>query len=193
MKTYPYLCFVNQLKIFVMFDKTNLVLVKDSFETETTKFQYGKPYRCMVIEDNNTKQYMVYGVVFDEVEFNSKFEFLHDIVMREWVELGLITAEHKPMSKPLFANQLDVHTYGKGKNAYRCGFLGKPKECCYQFNANSTGDNKVVLIEQAYSNYINIINGNVEAFDNGSVVRGNSGYPLSWNEIYWKKSNEILV
>ena len=75
-------------------------------ESSQTKFIPNKHYRCIEADGG----YIVYGVWFNKGTFDNMFEFLHDRMMTEWSENGLL-----PMMKPLskkesydyFKHQLD--------------------------------------------------------------------------------------
>jgi hypothetical protein len=142
-------------------------------------FRVGQVYRC---SDN-----IVYGYPFNEKAFKENFDYLHDVVVAEWTKLGLIV-DGKPVSKTAFKQWFDVHTYGRGKTALRVGYIGIPREVMYQFFPIERYTKKATLEKEAYNFFIEVIKGNVEAFDPifTKIVRGNSGIPISYGQIYWR-------
>ena len=166
--------------------KDNLVLCNNDFTTETTEFSIGTPYRSLDLSEGDNRQYMVYGCVFDKQEFDQKFKNMYEVVMLEWVKLGLVSENYQPISKRKFLEYLDIHSYGKGKVRYLAGYLGIPKKCLYQIHGR-IGESMKSFKESAYQQYLFIVQGNMHPFDSAKVVRGNSGIPISYSDIRWKK------
>jgi hypothetical protein len=165
-------------------NKDNLVICKEGFETETEKFVNGKVYRCFSLGEGDDKELLVYGVVFDVEHFNKHFKYTHDVIIQEWEKLGLIV-NSKPISKTGFKELLDCHKYGRGRGSFYSGYIGHPKECCYQFNTNYS-EPKTTFINGAYANFLQVCNGDMYSVDNKMICRGNSGYPISFANIYWR-------
>ena len=171
-------------------DRQNLVLCTRSFKTETEEFKKGMFYRCMILgEDKMSEnvQALVYGLVFDIVELTKNFQFAHTIIMDEWEDIGLVK-DGKPISKTEFKTFLDYHKFGRGKGSFYCAFVSNnhPKELCYQFNTFYS-DTKPQFTQYSYENYLKVINGDMNSFDNQLICRGNSGIPIGHHaEIYWK-------
>ena len=172
-------------------NKDNLVVLKSrttsliSEGTQTT-FIPNKHYRCLSITENDRTEYLVYGVVFSKEAFESLFEFLHDRMMNEWSENGLLPMM-KPLSKSAFVEVLDVHQYGKGKNKYWIGFAGNKMDGLWAFQCLCQGDTKARFLKQAYEMYQSALNGDMEDIDDELLQRGNSGIPLSFGDIYFRK------
>lgn len=164
----------------------NLVLCTEDFQTETEKFKKGNFYRCLPQGLGEDIQLMVFGVVFALVDFCSKFQFAHTVVIKEWTEMGLIV-DGKPLTKKAFKERLDLHKYGNGRGAFYSGYIihNHSKELMYQFNSPYV-DTKPQFIDWAYQNYLDVIKGHVNALDNKNICRGNSGIPIVFNHISWR-------
>jgi len=110
--------------------KENLVILKgqSGLETETVTFKPNKHYRCIVLNENNIKQYLVYGVVMDEGLFNNMFEPVYDKVIRDWNKMKLAKNGGK-VTKKHFNEIADIHTYGRGNNALKIVFFTIGKDC----------------------------------------------------------------
>ena len=168
-------------------NKENLVLCQKSFETETDTFKRGKFYRCLPQGEGDNIQLLVHGVVFDLVNFADKFQFAHNVIIEEWTKMGLIL-DNKPITKKEFKERLDCHKFGSYKNGFFCGFISHehPKNLSFQFNSNYR-ETKAQFIKNTYDMYVDVINGDVQPFDNKLICRGNSGIPIGrFAEIYWK-------
>ena len=98
-------------------DITNLVQVRNDIslvKTKTTTFYPHRNYRCICIDENNIKQYLVYGVVFDEETFNELFIYSHTKIMNDFENIGLLS-NGKPLNKKQFIEHSDMHLYGHSK------------------------------------------------------------------------------
>lgn len=159
------------------YTKKDLVICKKAVAFDDN-FKVGEVYRC---SDN-----IVYGYPFNEKAFAEHFDYLHDVVVKEWTDLGLIV-DGKPVSKTKFKEWFDVHTYGRGQGAIRVGYVGVPREVMFQF-ISERGTTKAELLNSSYQRFIEVINGNVEPFDPIYcwISRGNSGIPISFGHIYWR-------
>ena len=151
-------------------------------ESSQTKFVPNKHYRCIEADGG----YIVYGVWFSKGAFNNMFEFLHDRMMDEWSENGLLPMM-KPLSKSAFVEVLDVHQYGKGKKKYWMAFAGHKMQGIWAFDCLCQGDTKARFLKQAYAMYQRALNGDMEDIDDCMLQRGNSGTPLAHSEIYFRK------
>jgi hypothetical protein len=151
-------------------------------ESSQTKFIPNEHYRCMESEGG----YIVYGVFFDKGTFDNMFEFLHDRMLSEWSENGLLP-NMKPLSKSKFIEVVDVHQYGKGKNKLWIGLVGTKMSGLWAFQCLCKGDTKVRFLSQAYEMYQTALNGDMEDIDDELLQRGNSGIPISFGDIYFKK------
>lgn len=169
-----------------MVTKENLVVLKGQSnfiirETDT-KFEANKHYRCIEVED----ELLVYGVKFNRELFNEMFEYLHDRLMREFKEFGLIK-DGQPISKTAFAQRLDIHQYGRGKRKLFKGIIGSKMSGMIAFDCYFQGDTKTRFINNAYHDFVDIVNGNLDSIDFGGVERGDSGIPIAYGSIYFRK------
>ena len=165
----------------------NLVILKGNKEIpfKTDVLKPNTNYRCIEIEEATTKQFMVYGIVFDEKTFNKMFKYLHQQVISEWVTLGLIK-NNKPISKTAFKELASVHQYGKRNNNLRIiYFYSNPKELLYAFYP-PIKDTKARDLDYAYRMYLNVMTGCVDYIDSEDIQRGNSGIPISYGDIKWR-------
>jgi len=169
-------------------NKDNLVVLKGKtalvVEGTETRFEPNKHYRAIELDK---KTILVFGEPFDLDLFNSMFEPLHDRMLREFEALSLLKDNGAPISKKAFTEQMDLHTYGKGKHKLFIGFFGGKMEGIWAFYPAFQGDTKAEFLKEAYSNYEKIILGKMDYIDNDMIQRGNSGIPLSFGDIYFRK------
>lgn len=167
-------------------NKENLVVCGEDFVTDLSSFKKGSVYRCIAIGEVENIQLLVYGVAFDIVEFVNRFNYLHNIVTKEWTSMGLIV-DGKPLKKTQFKELLSLHRYGRGKEAFYVGYIfnNNPKELIYQIDS-PIGGTKANFIKVAYKYYLDVINGDYTPFDDNVIVRGNSGVPISYRKITWR-------
>jgi hypothetical protein len=161
------------------YTKKDLVICKKAVEFDNN-FKVGEVYRC---SDN-----IVYGYSFNEEAFAEHFDYLHDVVVKEWTDLGLIV-DGKPVNKTKFKEWLDVHKYTRrGIKPLYLSYIGRPKESLYQFYPSSPQATKTQTVKDAYYYFSETVKGNVIFFDPvlGTVIRGNSGIPISYGKIYWR-------
>ena len=167
--------------------KENLVILKGKCTLISkcgTKMLPNTAYRCIEISEGKRKEFLVFGIVFDEVSFNDLFQYLHDVVIAEWKALGLLGKDNEPMSKSLFKNQASVHQYGRGKDMLNVMyFYDNPKELMYGFYPRYRGDSKANCLENAYQMYLDVLNGEMEDFDAKDIQRGTGGIPISYGDI----------
>jgi len=162
-------------------NKEDLVVLKGNIVVtfESDSFKPHTHYRCIKITENNISQYMVYGIIFDEVKFNELFEFSQIRLIRDFKELGMLDKNNKPLSKSKFLEKANVHCYGRAKNkVYRFYFYKKPHECMYMFESLFIGVKPMQLLE-AYTNYTSIFLGLLDSLDSGLIQFGNCGIPLT--------------
>jgi len=167
--------------------KENLVILKGKSTLISqcgTRIETNTQYRCIEISEGKVRQFLVYGIVFDENSFNELFVDLHNVVMDEFKTIGLLGTNNEPISKSLFKNQASVHQYGRGKSMFNViYFYIHPKECIYGFYPQFSGDSKAKCLENAYQMYINLLNGEMEDFDCKDIQRGNSGIPIGYGDL----------
>lgn len=169
--------------------KENIVVLKGQSnfvirETGTT-FEANKHYRCLNPSDN--KGFVIFGEYITNELFNEMFEFLHDRMMRDFKEVGLMIGG-RAISKTTFKEQMDIHQYGKGKSKLFKGFFGSKMMGMFSFDCVCQGDTKAQFITDSYNALKSIINGDMTPVDDGIVKRGNSGVPLTYGgDIHFKK------
>lgn len=162
--------------------KNNLVVLKTSEPLfwEGQRFDLNKVYRCLEpVESGDENNYMIYAEWFTKEEFDMYFEFAHDRVMRDWLALGLVTAEHKAITLKEFKLRMDVLTYGKQMNNLRIGFIGQPKENLYKFYPIADG-NKQIQLRQMYDMYLYVLDENPYYLDNRCIQFGTFGKHISY-------------
>lgn len=164
-------------------DIQNLVQVRNGIslvKTETTTFYPHKNYRCICIDENNIKQYCVYGVVFDEKTFNNLFVYSHSKIMNDFENIGLVS-NGKPLSKKEFIELSDMHLYGSSRQNLRIVLFGK-RDCLYGFYPYIR-DNKKGTYDSVYEIYKSFVMGDMEPLDNDCIQFGNCGIPLTYNDL----------
>lgn len=184
-------------------NKENLVILKGKstlVAKDGTRLFNTTPYRCIEVDrDKKGKNFLVYGVLFDELSFNQLFEFLHTVVMNEFKKIGLVKENGSAISKKEFKEQASIHQYGRGKHMLNVlYFYSHPKECIYGFYPQLQGDSKAECLTNAYRMYINLLNGEMDDFDCDEIQRGNCGIPIGYGNLrtqreFVDKENEILV
>lgn len=171
--------------------RENLVVLKGQSnfiirETLTT-FEANKHYRCIEMKEGNVVEYLVYGVKFAPELFNEMFEFVYDRILREFNELGLVKDGKYAISKSAFRERMDLHQYGRGKGKLFIGFFGNKMKGLFGFYPVFSGDTKAKFITNAYDHYLQLLDGKMDVIDNEYIQRGNSGIPLSFGDIYFRK------
>ena len=164
-------------------DIQNLVQVRNDIslvKTKTTTFYPHKNYRCICIDENNIKQYLVYGVVFDEKTFNELFIYSHSKIMNDFENIGLLS-NGKPLSKKEFIELSDMHLYGRSRQNLRIVLFGK-KDCLYGFYSYIR-DNKKRTYNSVYEMYKAFVMGNMVPLDDDCIQFGNCGIPLTYNDL----------
>ena len=180
--------------------KENLVVLKGSIirgiwksKTET-EFSPNKHYRCIELLEGGYSEFLINGVVMSRETFEYNFEYLFDRMIKEFKTIGLVSPNGHKISKSAFNEHIDVHQYGKGQNKLFIGFVGNKVNGMYAFQPLCKGDTKVRFLKQIYQMYCDVLKGDMTNFDDEMIQRGNSGIPLSFRDIYFKKeiSLEIL-
>jgi hypothetical protein len=162
-----------------------------------SEFKPHKHYRCIELSEGNIKEYLVFGVVFSEKEFNERFEYVLDRAKRHFEFLGL-TVNGKPISKSKFKALADLHTFkGHGTKYYVHYFQGFDKDkIMYGFHPYFNKDTKVNSLNNAYRMFIDFLNGVSEEFDEGQIEFGNCGTPLVYGRIgqrYVELTNKTIL
>jgi hypothetical protein len=163
-----------------MIDKTNLVYVKGGGPLEYAdgySFEANKHYRSMQQKDGT---WIVNGYEFDDVTFRDCFKFAHERIMYHLSD-GFLNPNDKPLSKKEFAEKLDIHQYGRGKNRLFILLLRNSIGVMYGFYPYT--DTKPKMIAQAYKWYTEIIEGNLNSIDDGDVQFGNKGIPIVYGDL----------
>lgn len=181
--------------------KDNLVILKGQATLVTkdgTRIEPLKHYRSIEISEGERKEFLVYGIVFDEDAFNQLFEYLHDVILREFNVIGL-TKDSKAISKKEFRERANIHQYGRGKDMLNTiYFYINPKDCMYGFYPQFNGDSKAKCIANAYQMYLDILNGEMDDFDCEDIQRGNTGIPIGYANLrmraeYQEEKNELFI
>lgn len=169
---------MNKENLVVLKGKTTLVV-----EATETRFEPNKHYRAIELDKETI---LVYGEPFDKATFNNMFEFLHDRMIREFEAKELIK-DGKPLSKTAFKERLSLHTYGRGKGKLFIGFFGDKLNGIWAFYGSFRGDTKAEYFKDAYSRFLKVIDGEMDWVDNETIQRGNSGIPISYGDVYFRK------
>lgn len=104
-------------------------------------------------------------------------EFTHERVLSDFRAIGILTDKNKPISKSLFANQADIHGYGK----LNIWIFRNSRERIYGFYPMQ-GTRKEQLAE-CYAWYLELVNGDLTSLDNTDVCFGNCGIPLVYGNL----------
>jgi len=149
---------------------------------QSTTFEEGKVYRHIAITEGKETQHMVYGVVFDEDNYNECFVDYAIEIQKKMADTGLVE-NGKVISKSKFAKEYaSVHIFGRqGKKIVS---IGKPKDSmflCY-FKQGAT---KKDAIDIAYRQFVDIYEGYIHSFnymshENGFVRWTDRGTPLGF-------------
>ena len=182
--------------------KENLVILKGKSTLISqcgTRIEPNTQYRCIEISEGTRKEFLVYGIVFDENSFNELFIDLHSVVMDELKAIGLVKEDGTAISKAQFKERASVHQYGKGQGMFNVlYFFTHPKDCMYGFYPQFRGDSKAKCLANAYQMYIDLLNGEMDDFDCNDIQRGNSGIPTSYGDLrmraeYSEEKNELFI
>jgi len=140
-----------------------------------TIFKANHFYRCIEVDNG----YVVFGEWFDKREFDSLFEDAMAKVMRDWLSIGLLKKDFKPISKNAFKELADVHFCGR--RSLKVLYFKNSRECIYGFY--STYVQKEEAIKEAYEWYLETLNGNYDHLDSTSICFGNCGIPLVYSKL----------
>lgn len=166
-------------------DKSNLVILKGSnelklgFDTLTPN----KFYRCLKDSENGATSYFVYGINMSEEFFEAYFELAYDRIIRDWKSIGVIGSDGI-ITKKVFCEMADVHTYGKQTNNMRIMYFGG-KDCIYGFYP-PFNENKVKQLDHMYRWYKEVVicgEYAMQYFDNREIQFGNCGIPLTFSDL----------
>jgi hypothetical protein len=154
-----------------------LVVIKEHLQelviTQNDVFKPHQEYRVSVMGDS----YIVHGVEFNKQAFEMFFDYVLDRAILNFIKLGLIV-DGKPVSKSQFKKLADVHTYGKGKKAFRMAYFGHTKTGVYMFRPMYKHDNKTKLLDNAYTMFLDFLGGESDDFDCQDIQFGNGGVPV---------------
>jgi len=167
----------------------NLATLKGNATLESqcgTRIEPKKHYRCIALTEGDETQILVHGIVFSYKAFKELFYYTHDVIMNEMSEIGLLPMM-KPLTKTAFVELMDLHQYGKGKRKLYIGHFGDKMNGMISFYPRFAGDTKARFLKQAYENYQQVLNGNMSLIDTDMVQRGNSGVPIAYGDIYFRK------
>ncbi len=169
---------MNKESLVVLKGKTKVIV-----ERTENSFLPNEKYRAVKQDDNSI---IVFGELLDMETFNNLFETVYDRMIREWIENGLFPM-CKPLSKKAFVELLDIHTYGRGQGKLFIGFVGNKMDGLFAFQPLFSGDTKAKFINHCYKMYQDTLNEDMTHVDDELLQRGNSGIPLSFGDIYFRK------
>lgn len=182
-------------------NRENLVILKGKstviVKADGTTFKPNTQYRCIEVTESKQREFIVNGIIFDEASFNQLFEYLHDLILREFKAIGLVGENNKPLTKKAFKERASIHQYGRGKGMLNVlYFYINPKECIYAFHPQFQGDTKAKCLDNAYKMYLDLLDGEMDEVDNAEIQRGNSGIPICYGDLNirpeWNLSDEKL-
>lgn len=165
-----------------MFTFENLVMLKSDIETtiDGDLYKPNRYYRCMPTDETNYP-FILNGTGFTQKNFDEHFEFVHTRVMKHFVSLGLVDEKLNPVSKAKFTKLADIHTYGRGKKAFKIWFFRNSRDVMYGFYPMQ--GNKTDNANECYQYFTDIVSGNVECLDTKDVQFGNCGVPISYGNL----------
>ena len=182
--------------------KENLVILKGKSTLISqcgTRIEPNTQYRCIEVSEGTRKEFLVYGIVFDENSFNELFIDLHIVVMNELKTIGLVKEDGTAISKTQFKERASVHQYGKGSRMLNVlYFYTHPKESMYGFYPRFRGDSKAKCLNNAYQMYLDLLNGEMDDFDCKDIQRGNCGIPIGYGDLimrpeYTEEKSELFI
>ena len=169
-----------------MIDRTNLVYTEKSFQDGHMTQPAMQPLRHIEAKD---PKHIVNGVGYNEEHFNHHFKFWYDKVIEDWTNLGLIV-DGEPISKAGFTKLIDIHQNGRGQNKDFKAYIGNGLSGMYQMESSFRESGKKTFVNVIYKKFLKVIEGDLEAFDGGSVTSfhfGNSGISLNGQPIYYRE------
>lgn len=157
-------------------------------------FKPHKQYRMCVLSENDI---IINGCPFTKAEFDTLFEYVLTRAKRHFEFLGL-TVSGKPVSVSKFKSMADIHQYGKGKNMLNVLlFEGFDKDkICYAFYPLCKGDSKARCTKNAYSMFVDFLNGEIDDFDCEYIQFGNCGISVSYGDMrqrYVDTSKKLFI
>jgi hypothetical protein len=174
--------------------KRNLAVIKSdtAIEHGVSLLYPNTYYRTLTVQDGlSDNEVMIDGTIISVKEFNEKFEYAHDRLMRHWENIGLRDLHTgKPISRTAFGKLADVHTYTGAGRKLRIYFFGT-KDCKYGFYPMI--DTKANNLKECYQMYLDTFKGITEHLDCKDVQFGNCGIPLSYGDLrVWKTTPSNL-
>lgn len=180
----------------------NLVVLKgdDGFMQHQSEFFPNKYYRSIKLSEDDNAQILVFGEIFTQTQFDEKFEYATDRVLKDWASIGLIKVDGgglvKALSFTAFSKLADIHTY-KGyfmgrTTKMRIILFRTCKEIMYGFYP--TNATKLNDLRESYQWYLDTVGGKDEYLDDKSIQFGNRGIALSYGDLgVHKKKVEPFV
>ena len=163
----------------------NLVVLKQGVQPFRvgvceTEFVPNTYYRCIKLENDGHREYVIFGERFVNEQYDEAFETVQDLFLREFEQLGIIV-NGKVISKSAFSKLIDVHQLGRtSKSGFKVGYIyTHPKELMYVFMPFFTGDTKAECINSAYRSVRDIIEGDMQCVEDDYIQRTNTGIPTS--------------
>jgi hypothetical protein len=155
----------------------NLAILKGNapLEINGEHFEPNTYYRCFPPKELMENNYMIYGNNMSIPNFENNFEYVYDVVMREWETIGL-TKNGKKITKKRFIELSDIHKYGKIQVLYI-----RNENIIYGFYGKCT--NKKDTLNKCYLMYLVLLNGGVNLLDNKAIQRGNRGIPICYGNL----------
>lgn len=115
----------------------------------------------------------------------------HNEIIQKFKQIGLVNDQGKPISFTAFKKLGDLHNYSSGRTTVaRILFFGHAKENCFGFYLHMT--TKAEYLRESYNIFIDTVNGDMgwlieDRLGLWGLVWGNSGIPISYHKIYYKK------
>jgi hypothetical protein len=165
-----------------------LVVLKEGVSTfndafSGTEFKPHTFYRARVLTNENQKEVLIYGEIFVDEDFDNKFEYASERLMRDFKLCGLVKPNGKPVSKAKFKRDCQLHTYGRGQQKlFKALFFTMKDRQIYSFQTNLR-ENKTEFFQETYNQYLDIMDGDLEPIDNRLVQFGNCGIPLTYSDM----------
>lgn len=84
-----------------------------------------------------------------------------------------------------FKNMSSIHKYGRGRLQKKIVFCGKPKETLFAFYVMN--DTDPIVQREAYDMYKRLVKGDMGPIEDGDVMIGNCGFPMTYGDIRWRE------
>ena len=133
--------------------------------------------------DENQKGCLVYGEWMTITDFEAQFELYVPFLHGKLKELDMLK-DGKPVTFKKFKETVSINDYGRGARKLKIMFLGVPKDNLFAFYPAQNPN--TIALKECYENYVKLVNGDWSVLDEGDVIWGNSGYPLTYGEIYYR-------